>query len=143
MGFLAWLRKQQWCVTTALTLAVLLIATACTGSAGANASTPGVEDNTITIGAVLDPIFSAYKFYGYINAKLFTDALNKAGQNPTRDSLRNALNQDFVNYDTGFGPTLTWSSSKHGGVSDFMFFQIKNGQLAPVSQFIKSSSVWP
>jgi len=90
-----------------------------------------------------DAVFSAYKFYGYINTKLFTDALDKAGQNLTRDSLQKALNQDFVNYDTGFGPTLTWTPDLHGGVSDFIFYQIKNGQLAPVSDFIKASSVWP
>ncbi|MBE3560358.1 MAG: ABC transporter substrate-binding protein [Ktedonobacteraceae bacterium] len=90
-----------------------------------------------------DPIFSAYKFYGYINAKLFADALNKAGKDLTRESLRKALDTGFVNYDTGFGPTLTWSPTQHGGVSDFIFFQIKNGQLAPVSDFIKASSVWP
>jgi hypothetical protein len=90
-----------------------------------------------------DPVFSAFKFYGYINAKLFADALNKAGQNPTRDSLRNALDHDFVNYDTGFGPTLSWSPTQHGGVSDFIIFQVKNGQLAPVSNFIQASSVWP
>ena len=90
-----------------------------------------------------DPVFSAYKFYGYINAKLFVDALQKAGRNLTRDSLRNALDHDFVNYDTGFGPTLTWSPTQHGGISDFMFFQIKNGVLAPVSDFIKASTIWP
>ncbi|HEY7414345.1 MAG TPA: ABC transporter substrate-binding protein, partial [Ktedonobacteraceae bacterium] len=90
-----------------------------------------------------DPVFSAYKFYGYINAKIFADALSKAGQNLTRDSLRNALDSDFNNYDTGFGPSLTWTSNQHGGVSDFMFFQIKNGQLAPASSFIKASQVWP
>ena len=88
-----------------------------------------------------DPVFSAFKFYGYINAKLFADAVAKAGQNLTRDSLRDALDHGFVNYDTGFGPTLTWSSTQHGGVSDFIFFQIKNGQLTPVSDFIKASSV--
>lgn len=90
-----------------------------------------------------DPVFSAYKFYGYINSKLFTDALKMAGKNLTRDSLRAALDHNFVNYDTGFGPTITWSPSQHGGVSDFMFFQIKNGQLTPSSSFIKASSVWP
>jgi branched-chain amino acid transport system substrate-binding protein len=89
-----------------------------------------------------DPVFSAYKFYGYINAKIFVDALDKAGQNLTRDSLRDALDHDFVNYDTGFGPTLTWSPTRHSGVSDFIFFQIKQGQLTAVSDFIKASSVW-
>jgi branched-chain amino acid transport system substrate-binding protein len=89
-----------------------------------------------------DPVFSSYKFYGYINAKLFVDALDKAGKDLTRDSLRRALDHDFVNYDTGFGPTLTWSPTQHGGVSDFIFSQIKNGQLTDVSDFIKASSVW-
>jgi branched-chain amino acid transport system substrate-binding protein len=89
-----------------------------------------------------DPVFSAYKFYGYINAKIFVDALEKAGSNLTRDSLRYALDHDFINYDTGFGPTLTWTPTRHGGVSDFMFFQIKNGLLTPVSDFIKASDVW-
>jgi branched-chain amino acid transport system substrate-binding protein len=90
-----------------------------------------------------DPVFSAYKFYGYINAKIFSDALSKAGKDLTRASLRNALDNDFNNYDTGFGPSLTWTPNQHGGVSDFMFFQIKNGQLTPVSGFIKASQIWP
>lgn len=90
-----------------------------------------------------DPVFSAYKFYGYTQAKLFVDALKGAGKNLTRDSLRHALDYDFTNYDTGYGPTLTWSPSKHGGTSDFMFFEIKGGQLVPVSSFIKASAVWP
>lgn len=90
-----------------------------------------------------DPVFSAYKFYGYINAKLFSDALSKAGQNLTRASLQTTLNTDFVNYDTGFGPTITWTPSQHGGVSDFMFFQIQHGQLQPASDFIKASAIWP
>ena len=90
-----------------------------------------------------DAVFSAYKFYGYINAKIFTDALNKAGKSLTRDSLRNALDHDFNNYDTGFGPSLTWTPDQHGGVSDFMFLQIKNAQLTPASDFIKAAQVWP
>ena len=90
-----------------------------------------------------DTTFSAYKFYGYINSKLFLDALSKAGSNPTRASLQQALNTDFTGYDTGFGPTITWSATQHGGISDFQFLQIKNGLLAPVSDFIKASAVWP
>jgi branched-chain amino acid transport system substrate-binding protein len=90
-----------------------------------------------------DTTFSAYKFYGYINTKLLIDALTKAGSNLTRANMQNVLNSDFVNYDTGFGPSLTWSPTQHGGISDFMFFQIKGGLLMPVSQFIQASSVWP
>ncbi|MGZ3674600.1 MAG: ABC transporter substrate-binding protein [Ktedonobacterales bacterium] len=90
-----------------------------------------------------DPVFSAYKFYGYINTKLFADALSKAGPNPTRESLKNALDTGFTNYDTGFGPTITWTSTQHGGIKDFQFLQVKNGILTPVSDFIKAASVWP
>jgi branched-chain amino acid transport system substrate-binding protein len=118
------------------------------GAAGEGIYVSGYTSVTSTIGqqymqaTASDPVFSAYKFYGYINAKIFTDALDKAGANLTRDSLRNALDTGFNNYDTGFGPSLTWTPGHHGGVSDFMFFQIKNGQLAPVSDFIKASQVW-
>ncbi len=90
-----------------------------------------------------DATFSAYKFYGYINAKLFVDALGKAGSNPTRASLQQALNTNFANYDTGFGPTITWTADQHGGIKDFQILQVKNGLLTPVSDFIKASSVWP
>jgi branched-chain amino acid transport system substrate-binding protein len=90
-----------------------------------------------------DSVFSAYKFYGYINAKLMLDALNKAGNSPTRASLQTALNSDFSNYDTGFGPTITWTSQQHGGIKDFEILQVKGGVLTPVSGFIKAASVWP
>lgn len=118
------------------------------GAAGEGVYVSGYTSTTSPIGqqylqaTASDSVFSAYKFYGYINAKIFSDALDKAGQNLTRDSLRNALDHDFSNYDTGFGPSLTWTPDHHGGVSDFMFFQIKNGQLTPVSDFIKASQVW-
>ncbi|HEX8995437.1 MAG TPA: ABC transporter substrate-binding protein [Ktedonobacterales bacterium] len=90
-----------------------------------------------------DAVFSAYKFYGYINAKLFLDALDKAGASPTRASLQQALNTDFTDYDTGFGPTITWTADQHGGIKDFQILQVKNGLLTPVSPFIKAASVWP
>lgn len=90
-----------------------------------------------------DTVFSAYKFYGYINAKLFVDALDKAGASPTRASLQQALNTDFSSYDTGFGPTITWTPDQHGGIKDFQILQVKNGLLTPVSPFIKAASVWP
>jgi branched-chain amino acid transport system substrate-binding protein len=90
-----------------------------------------------------DPVFSAYKFYGYVNTKVFVDALKKAGKDLTRDSLRHALDYGFNDYDTGYGPSLTWSPTKHGGTSDFQFSQIKGGVLVPVSSFIKASVVWP
>ncbi|GCE09904.1 ABC transporter substrate-binding protein [Dictyobacter aurantiacus] len=119
------------------------------GSAGEGTYVSGYTSTTSPVGqeylkaTASDPVFSAYKFYGYINSKIFSDALSKAGKNLTRDSLRNALDHDFNNYDTGFGPSLTWTPDQHGGVSDFMFLQIKNSQLTPVSDFIKASQVWP
>ncbi|HEX8982966.1 MAG TPA: ABC transporter substrate-binding protein [Ktedonobacterales bacterium] len=90
-----------------------------------------------------DTVFSAYKFYGYINTKLMVDALNKAGDFPTRASLQKALNTDFSGYNTGFGPTITWTADQHGGIKDFQILKVENGTLTPVSDFIKAASVWP
>jgi branched-chain amino acid transport system substrate-binding protein len=90
-----------------------------------------------------DPVFSGYKFYGYINTKLFADALDKAGANLTRQSLQTALNTDFRNYDTGFGPALTWTPTQHGGISDFQFLQVQSGLLTPASDWIQASWIWP
>jgi branched-chain amino acid transport system substrate-binding protein len=119
------------------------------GSAGEGVYVSGYADVNTDIGkqylaaTTSDTTFSAYKFYGYIMSKLMLDALSKSGASPTRASLQTALNTDFNSYDTGFGPTITWSAQQHGGISDFEFLQIKNGTLTPVSGFIKASAVWP
>jgi ABC-type branched-subunit amino acid transport system substrate-binding protein len=119
------------------------------GSAGEGIYVSGYSDVNTPVGQQYmsltssDAVFSAYKFYGYINAKLFLDALDKAGANPTRASLQQTLNTGFSNYDTGFGPTITWTADQHGGISDFEFLQIKGGVLTKAGDFIKASSVWP
>jgi hypothetical protein len=71
------------------------------------------------------------------------DALAKAGDLPTRASLQKALNTDFSGYDTGFGPTITWTADQHGGIKDFEILRVKGGTLTTVSPFIKAASVWP
>ena len=119
------------------------------GAAGEGIYVSGYSSVDTTVGkdymslTSSDAVFSAYKFYGYINTKLFADALDKAGASPTRASLRTALDTGFANYDTGFGPTITWTPTQHGGIKDFEFLQVKNGVLTPVSDFIKAASVWP
>lgn len=119
------------------------------GPAGEGIYVSGYSDVNTPVGQAYlkatasDATFSAYKFYGYINAKLLVDALMKTGSNLTRANLQQTLNSQFTNYDTGFGPTLSWSATQHGGISDFEFLQIKNGTLTTASQFIKASSVWP
>jgi branched-chain amino acid transport system substrate-binding protein len=119
------------------------------GAAGDGVSVSGYTSVQTAVGkdylnlTTGDQTFSAYKFSGYIMATLMVDALDKADANPTRANRQTALNTDFTGYDTGFGPTISWSATSHGGISDFQFLQIQNGTLAPVSDFIKASSVWP
>lgn len=119
------------------------------GAAGEGIYVSGYSDVNTPVGrdymslTASDSVFSAYKFYGYINSKLFADALDKAGANPTRESLQQALNTGFSTYDTGFGPTITWTADQHGGIKDFEFLQVKNGVLTQASNFIKAASVWP
>ncbi|HEX5440852.1 MAG TPA: ABC transporter substrate-binding protein, partial [Ktedonobacterales bacterium] len=119
------------------------------GPAGEGVYVSGYSDVNTPVGkeymslTTSDAVFSAYKFYGYINSKLFLDALDKAGASPTRASLQHALDTGFTNYDTGFGPTITWTADKHGGISDFEFLQIKGGVMTKAGDFIKASDVWP
>ena len=119
------------------------------GPAGEGVYVSGYSDVNTPVGEEYlgltksDSVFSAYKFYGYINSKLFLDALDKAGASPTRASLQHALDIAFTNYDTGFGPTITWTADKHGGISDFEFLQIKGGVMTKAGDFIKASDVWP
>ena len=96
-----------------------------------------------SFGAVMDGRDIGTVICPNATAKLFVDALDKTGSNLTRANLKQTLDTQFNNYDTGFGPTITWTADQHGGIKDFQFLQVKNGVLTPVSDFIKASAVWP
>ena len=67
---------------------------------------------------------------GYIGAAVFTQALRKAGAQPTRETFLDAL--EHLNTDLG-GFKVAFSRSQHQGSSAVFLTRIENGQAIPVS----------
>jgi branched-chain amino acid transport system substrate-binding protein len=80
--------------------------------------------------------FSAYGYYGFYNATLFITALQKAGRNLTRASLQHALDTGFHNYDSGFGPPITWTPAQHLAIRQFALFKVTGYVFAQVTPFV-------
>ena len=67
---------------------------------------------------------------GYISAAVFTQALRKAGAEPTRESFLDAL--EHLNTDLG-GFKVAFSRSQHQGSNAVFLTRIENGQAIPVA----------
>lgn len=68
---------------------------------------------------------------GYIVAKLFTEGLKKAGANPSRESIINAL-ESLENVDLGIGTPVSLGKQKHQGSQTVWPTQIRNGKFVPM-----------
>lgn len=68
---------------------------------------------------------------GFIIAKLFTEGLKKAGANPTRESIIDAL-ESLENLDLGIGTTVSLGKQKHQGSQTVWPTQIRNGKFVPM-----------
>lgn len=67
---------------------------------------------------------------GYISAAVFTQALRKAGAEPTRESFLDAL--EHLNTDLG-GFKVAFSRSQHQGSNAVFLTRIENGKAIPVA----------
>lgn len=76
-------------------------------SAGTKPSTTGIE--------------------GYVDAKVLVAALEKAGKNLTRDSLRTTL-ESFKDFDVG-GYKISFSPQNHQGLTELFIFKVSHGKL--------------
>ena len=77
--------------------------------------------------------FDGNVFYGMAAAYTFTAALEAAGQNPTRQSLVNAINNGVLNQsgnNVGLSP-YAYSSSDHFGFTGAQMGVIQNGVIVP------------
>lgn len=76
---------------------------------------------------------------GWVAARFFVNCLSKVGKDVTRSAMIACYN-GTKNYDTGFGPTVSYSPGDHDGNKMPYFIQIQDveGKLAwrPVSQRI-------
>ena len=71
---------------------------------------------------------------GFVNAKVIVEALRRAGTNPTRTSLRAAL-ESMKNVDLGIGAPLTFGPERHQGLDSVYFTRVDNGRWVPVNDW--------
>jgi branched-chain amino acid transport system substrate-binding protein len=78
--------------------------------------------------------YSFISLEGFINAKVVVEALRRAGVNPTRASLRQAL-ESLRNLDLGIGAPLTFSPERHQGLDSVYFTRVEGGRWVPVTDW--------
>ena len=65
---------------------------------------------------------------GFLNAKLFVEALKKKGDNPTRKSLVRTI-EDMHDVDIGIGENVNFSRTDHQGLDMVYIARIENGKI--------------
>ena len=68
---------------------------------------------------------------GFINARVIVEALRRAGPNPTRPGLRQAL-ESLKAFDLGIGAPLTFNRERHQGLDAVYFTRVQNERWVPV-----------
>jgi ABC-type branched-subunit amino acid transport system substrate-binding protein len=71
-----------------------------------------------------------------LTVEVFIEGLRRAGRNLTREGLIAAM-ETMKNYDTGKGSTCTFSPTRREGTAGGIIMQVKNGDWAPVSNWIE------
>ncbi len=94
---------------------------------------PAVPDN------LRDPNYSTQKYSfisleGFINAKVIVEGLRRAGPNPTRPALRQAL-ESLKNFDLGIGAPLSFGPERHQGLDNVYFTRIESDRWVPVADW--------
>jgi len=78
--------------------------------------------------------YSFISLEGFINAKVVAEGLRRAGHNPTRASLRQAL-ESMRNVDLGIGAPLTFGPERHQGLDSVYFTRVEAGRWVPVTDW--------
>jgi branched-chain amino acid transport system substrate-binding protein len=67
--------------------------------------------------------YSFISLEGFVNAKVIVEALTRAGANPTRATLREAL-ESMRNFDAGIGAPVTFTPERHQGLDNVYFTRV-------------------
>jgi branched-chain amino acid transport system substrate-binding protein len=78
--------------------------------------------------------YSFISLEGFINAKVVAEGLRRAGANPTRASLRQAL-ESLRSFDLGIGAALNFSAERHQGLDSVYFTRVEGGRWVPVTDW--------
>ncbi len=79
---------------------------------------------------------SEFSAYGYSMMSMFAQALDKAGANPTVDSLANSLETISFSRDMFGSPEYKFSKTSHLGNAKSRVGQIQNGKWAAVTDYL-------
>ncbi len=71
-------------------------------------------------------------FEGFLDAKLFTEALRRADKNPDREGLIRAI-EGIRDFDLGIGERVTFGPRDHQGLENIYLTRIQDGKILPVS----------
>lgn len=73
---------------------------------------------------------------GWVFGRILTEAIRRAGDNVTGESLKAAF-ETMDNLDLGgIGAPLTFTSSDHGGTDMARIYQVKNGRFEALTDFV-------
>jgi branched-chain amino acid transport system substrate-binding protein len=78
--------------------------------------------------------FSFISLEGFVNAKVIVEAVRRAGVNPTRMSLRAAL-EGMRNVDLGIAAPLNFGPERHQGLDSVYFTRVDSGRWVPVQDW--------
>lgn len=95
--------------------------------------------------ALRDPTYAAQRFSfisleGFVNAKVIVEALKRAGANPTRASLRQAL-ESLRGFDLGIGASVTFGPERHQGLDSVYFTRVDQDRWVPITDWASAISV--
>ncbi|HYF96245.1 MAG TPA: ABC transporter substrate-binding protein [Symbiobacteriaceae bacterium] len=73
---------------------------------------------------------------GWAFGRIMAEALRRAGDKPTGESIRKAF-EEMKDYDLGgLGSPLTFSPTDHGGAKKGRIYQVKSGKWQPITEFV-------
>ncbi len=78
---------------------------------------------------------SSYAVAGFIAAEVFTEALRRAGENPTREGLVKAL-ESFDHWNGIMAKDITYGPNRRRGKSTMYFIRIENGTFVPITNLM-------
>jgi len=77
-----------------------------------------------------------FAMYGYVSAKIFCEAMKKAGKEPNRDKLITAI-ESMSGVNIGFMAPLTFSPTQHQGNMNARVVKVKGGKWIPITGWLK------
>lgn len=86
--------------------------------------------------AIRDPHYAPQKYSfisleGYVNARVITEALKRAGTNAGRPTFRQAL-ESLRGLDLGIGAPLTFAPERHQGLDSVYFTRVDGDRWVPI-----------